>query len=139
MEAVRVAEGEDAVFRLYWEFATRIHHDKDRDFDPADALEAIGLDRALAEAFEHDKWDAEIRERMDAGIAMAGNDIGTPIIAFDNRLGKRVAYFGPVITRVPNREYSLDLWDGLVTLATVDGFWELKRTRTERPDVGDRP
>ena len=139
MEAVRVGEGEDAVFRFYWEVATRIHHDKDRDFDPGDALDAIGLDRSYAEAFEQDKWDVAIRERMDAGLELAGNDIGTPIIAFDNRLGKRVAYFGPVITRVPTGEYATDLWDGLVTLATVDGFWELKRTRTERPDVGDRP
>jgi hypothetical protein len=24
-------------------------------------------------------------------------------------------------------------------MATMDGFWELKRTRTVRPDFGERP
>ena len=27
----------------------------------------------------------------------------------------------------------------LTAVATVPGFWELKRTRTERPDLGARP
>ena len=58
---------------------------------------------------------------------------------FENALGDKVAYFGPVITRVPNDQAALDLWDGLVKISTVPGFWELKRTRTERPDFGDRP
>jgi hypothetical protein len=31
------------------------------------------------------------------------------------------------------------MWDALVTLMDVDSFFELKRTRTESPDPGDRP
>jgi hypothetical protein len=31
------------------------------------------------------------------------------------------------------------MWDALVAMMNIDGFWELKRTRTERPDFGDRP
>jgi hypothetical protein len=31
------------------------------------------------------------------------------------------------------------MWDALVTMMSVEGFWELKRTRTERPDFGPRP
>ena len=76
---------------------------------------------------------------MAVGIDLAGNDIGTPIIAFDNDDGDRVALFGPVITRVPTTEQSLKLWDGFIACATTPGFWELKRTRTERPEFGDRP
>ena len=76
---------------------------------------------------------------MNEGLALAGEDIGTPIIAFDNRDGVKQAYFGPVITRVPNTEDSLAMWDALVAMMNVDGFWELKRTRTERPDFGERP
>jgi hypothetical protein len=50
-----------------------------------------------------------------------------------------VALFGPVITRVPEREQALRLWDSFVGMATVPGFWEVKRTRTQRPDFGERP
>ena len=139
MESVRTTNGNVGVFAAYWEFATRIHHDGDRSFDPAAALDAAGLDPAHASAFEDESWDGEIRDRMDAGLELAGTDIGTPIIAFPNDDGEQVALFGPVITRVPTPEQSLRLWDGFMACATVPGFWELKRTRTERPDFGARP
>jgi hypothetical protein len=139
IESVRKAEGDDAVFELYWELGRRIHHDKDRDFAAADALTAVGLDPSHAEAMEEESWDAVIRSAMDEGLALTGQDVGTPIIAFDDENGRRVGYFGPVITRVPPKESALKLWDGLMTMASVDGFWELKRTRTERPDFGNRP
>ena len=139
MEAARAAEGDAAVERLYWHFATLIHHDQNRDFNVADEVEAAGFERRLAESFEDDSLDAEIATRMDEGIALAGNDIGTPIIAFANADDEKVALFGPVITRVPPTELSLQLWDGFMACATVPGFWELKRTRTERPEFGERP
>lgn len=139
MESARAAGGNEAVFDLYWEFGRRIHHDGDRGFDPADALVAVGMDTAHSAAFGDDSWDAEIRTRMDAGLALCGNDVGTPIIAIDDRSGVRQAYFGPVITRVPPPEDSLAMWDALVTMMNINGFWELKRTRTERPEFGSRP
>ncbi len=139
MESVRAAEGDDAVFDLYWEYGRRIHHDQTRDFTAFDALDAIGHDTAHAAAFDDESWDAEIRTRMDVGLALAGDDIGTPIIAFDDRAGVQQAYFGPVITRVPPTDDSLAMWDALMTMMNIDGFWELKRTRTERPFFGERP
>lgn len=139
VEAVRDTHGDEPIERLYWEYGRRIHHDRDRDFDAADALEAVGLDRGFAAAFEDESWDAEIRKRMDVGLELAGNDIGTPIISFGNRSGEPKAYFGPVITRVPPTEQAVAMWDALVAMMDVEGFWELKRTRTERPDPGERP
>jgi hypothetical protein len=139
VEAVRDAHGDEPIERLYWQYGSRIHHDRDRDFDPADALEAAGLDRGFAAAFDDESWDAIIRKRMDVGLELAGNDIGTPIISVANSSGEPKAYFGPVITRVPPTEQSLAMWDSLVTMMDVEGFWELKRTRTERPDPGERP
>jgi hypothetical protein len=65
--------------------------------------------------------------------------VGTPIIALENSDGVRAGYFGPVISRVPSTEKSLAMWDALVTMMDVDSFFELKRTRTESPDPGDRP
>ncbi|MEM9566544.1 MAG: disulfide bond formation protein DsbA [Actinomycetota bacterium] len=139
MESLRAADGDDAVFPLYWEYGRRIHHDRDRDFDPTEALKAIGADEAHAAAMDDESWDTVIRERMGQGLALSGDDVGTPLIAFDNDDGEKVALFGPVITRVPSREQSLRLWDGFVMMATTPGFWEVKRTRTERPEFGERP
>ena len=139
LESVRSTDGEAAVQSLYWEYGRRIHHDKDRDFTAAEALGAVGLSASHAAAFDDESWDAEIRTRMDAGIALAGDNVGTPIIAFKNADGEKVALFGPVITSVPSPELSLQLWDGYIAVATVPGFWELKRTRTTGPQFPDRP
>lgn len=139
MESVRQAEGNEAVFSLYWEYGRRIHHDKNREFTAAEALVAVGLDVSHAAAFDDEEWDKEIRARMDAGLDLCGDDVGTPIIASDNQSGVKQGYFGPVITRVPSTEDSIALWDSLQTMMNIDGFWELKRTRTERPEFGDRP
>ncbi len=139
MESLRAADGDDRVFDLYWELGRRIHHDGDVSFDAADALAAIGASTDHAAAFDDESWDDEIRARMKVGLDLAGDDVGTPLISLDDDNGDRVALFGPVITRVPTTEQSLRLWDGMVACATVPGFWELKRTRTERPEFGERP
>ncbi len=144
MESVRAAEGDDAFFRLYWELGTRIHHDKDRDFPMVDALEAVGLDVSHAAALDDESFDAEIDTRMSAGLALTGDDVGTPIIALDGPVGdggeaERVALFGPVITKAPTGDLAVELWDAFTTMASVPGFWEVKRTRTQGPDFGERP
>ena len=140
MESVRTELGNDGVFRAYWAFGTHIHNDQQLfGFDISGVLAAAGIDSGHAGAFDDDSWDGEIRRRMDAGLELVGDDVGTPIIAMDDARGDRVGMFGPVITRVPGREESLRLWDGLVAVTTVPGFWELKRTRTEGPEFGRRP
>ncbi len=139
MESVRTTDGNDEVFALYWEFGTRIHHDKEAPFDPADALATVGLDTAHAAAFDDEAWDAVIRTGMDEGLELVGPDVGTPIIAMDTADGRRAGYFGPVISHVPPTDRSLAMWDGLVAMMEVDAFFELKRTRTGSPDPGDRP
>jgi hypothetical protein len=141
MESIRAAEGDDAFFKAYWEFATRIHHDGDRQdsFDLADALATAGFDASHAAALADASFDEVIAAKMKAGLDLTGDDVGTPIIALDDDNGDRVALFGPVITRVPTTEQSLRLWDAFVAAAQTPGFWELKRTRTERPEFGDRP
>jgi hypothetical protein len=61
------------------------------------------------------------------------------IIATTNSHGNRVGYFGPVITKIPPTEDSLKMWDALMAMMDIDGFFELKKTRTEGPDFGARP
>ena len=140
MEAVRAELGDDAVQRWYLLAGATVHHDRERDTaDFAGMLDPLGFDRQLAEAADDEAWDVEIRKRMDIGLELAGDDIGTPIIAMDNSEGERQGYFGPVITRVPPGDLSLKLWDALRAMMDVPGFWELKRTRTEDPEFGERP
>ena len=75
---------------------------------------------------------------MDEGLALVGDQVGTPIIAFEHE-GRTVGCFGPVITRVPAGADGTRLWDAFVSLTTMDDFWELKRTRTVSPEFGPRP
>jgi hypothetical protein len=139
MESVRTTDGNDGVFKLYWEFGSRIHHDKETPFDPADALTTVGLDTSHASAFDDASWDAVIRTGMDEGLELVGDDVGTPIIALANSNGVKTGYFGPVISRIPSTEKSVAMWDALVTMMDIDSFFELKRTRTEGAMAGDRP
>jgi hypothetical protein len=139
MESVRTSDGNDGVFKLYWEFGSRIHHDKESPFDPADALAEVGLDVSHAAAFDDGSWDEVILASMDEALELVGNDVGTPIIAFDNSAGVKTGYFGPVISRIPSPEKSIAMWDALVTMMDIDSFFELKRTRSEGPMAGDRP
>jgi len=139
MESVRTDVGNPGVFSLYWELGSRIHHDEEHEFTATEALEAVGLDTAHATAYDDESWDAVIAEAMNDGLALVGDDVGTPIIAKVNAHGERAGYFGPVITKIPPTEDSLKMWDALDAMMDVDGFFELKKTRTDGPDPGDRP
>lgn len=139
MESVRAAGLEDRLGELYTEYGRRIHHLGEREWDPALALEAVGLDPAHAAAATDESWDEPLLRRMNDGLALVGTDVGTPIISIVRADGKEVAAFGPVITKAPAHDDALRLWDAFVTLTTLDEFWELKRTRTVGPEFGDAP
>jgi hypothetical protein len=62
-----------------------------------------------------------------------GMDVGTPVIHVPGPDGSQVAFFGPVITRIPRGEDAGRLWDGTLLVAGTPGFFEIKRTRTEDP------
>jgi len=144
MESVRAAAASPEaanhdIHRLYWAFGTQINHEQDFLADPADVLAKLGLDVTHASAATDEAWDTEIRTRMDDGLSLVGDDVGTPIIALTRSDGQRVGYFGPVITEIPRGDAALRLWDGLMAMFETDGFFELKKTRTSAPDPGDPP
>ncbi len=144
MESVRAAAptldaGNQDFFRLYWEFASHFHHDKQYEFDPIPVLTTLGIDTSHAAAAGDESWDDEIAKRMNQGLDLVGNDVGTPIVAVERSDGEQVGYFGPVITKIPTGDKATDLWDALMVMMEADGFFELKKTRQDMPNPGDRP
>ena len=139
VEAVRQAGHEDRIGDLYTRFGTHIHHEGRVEFHVGDDLEALGLDVALAAAMDDDSFDRPIRESMDEGLTLTGQDVGTPLIAFDDADGERVGLFGPVISQVPTGPAAVEAWDAFVTLARTRGFWETKRGRNEDPNFDSVP
>jgi hypothetical protein len=96
-------------------------------------LAEAGLPLELAEALDEESWDLEIREETDLALSLTGKDVGTPIIHFEPPTG--VAFFGPVISRLPTEDSATQLWDHVVGLAGFPGFAELKRSLREQPQL----
>jgi hypothetical protein len=98
------------------------------------ALAEAGLPRELADALEDESFDAELQAETDEALTLTGKDVGTPIIHFQPPTG--VAFFGPVISRLPSDANAGRLWDHVVGLASFPGFAELKRSLREGPQLG---
>jgi hypothetical protein len=96
-------------------------------------LADAGLPLELADALDDESWDLEIRKETDEALSLTGEDVGTPIIHFEPPTG--VAFFGPVISRLPRADSAVELWDHVVGLARFPGFAELKRSLREQPQL----
>jgi 2-hydroxychromene-2-carboxylate isomerase len=123
--------GAQVIKPLYDAMGTLIHDGGEKDYGIviAKALAECGLPAAIADAAASDDFDTQLRASHEAGISLVGQDVGTPVVAFNG-----TAFFGPVLTRIPRGEEAGRLWDATVTLASFPHFFELKRSRTERPE-----
>ena len=133
--AARLAHGEDVVLPLYTAMGTRIHVDGNDDLGVviSEALAAVGLPAALAEAASSTEYDEELRRTHHAGMDPVGMEVGTPVIHVPGADGELIAFFGPVVTPAPKGEEAGRLWDGTLLVASFPGFFEIKRTRTLGP------
>jgi len=123
---------------LYTDFGIARHLSGDDFTDEliARIVQRRQLPAACAQAADDVSYDSAIRASMNEALELTGQDVGVPIIVFENKDGSKNGYFGPVLQTLPDLEESLALWDGLSALAANTNFYELKRTRPSgNPDV----
>lgn len=129
--AAQQQHGDATVKALYDAMGSLIHEggEKDRDVVITKALADCGLPATLAAAASTDAFDDQLRASHQEGISLVGQDVGTPVVAFNG-----TAFFGPVLTRIPRGEEAGKLWDATTAIAAYPHFFELKRSRTEQPE-----
>ena len=128
--AAQKSHGQEVTEPLYTAISRRIFVDDRRD-DPAvivDALAELGLPADLALAVSSHDYDDDIRRSHQASQDAAAMEIGTTVMAING-----VGYFGPVISPAPKGEAAGQLFDGIALLSGIDGFYEIKRARTQPP------
>lgn len=122
--------GQEALGNFYTEVGNR-YHPGGRVNDRAaivEALEALELDVALVERAEAGEFNEAMEAQLKGATDLVGTDVGVPTISVNGS-----AFFGPVVTPTPRGDDALRLWDGAVLVASVPGFYELKRSREKGP------
>ncbi|MFJ7330071.1 DsbA family protein [Streptomyces cyaneofuscatus] len=133
--AAQQLHGDEVVGPLYTALGTRFHNNGEGPTREAiaGALKDVGLPEDLLEYADKDTYDTELRASHQEGIEKVGQEVGTPVVAVPGADGEQVAFFGPVVTPAPKGEEAAKLWDGTLLVASIPGFYEIKRTRTQGP------
>ncbi len=136
---VRAEHGRPAVGAYYAALGAAIWDSDRRWGNPGDpelvgqVLGQAGLPAQLAAALDEDSFDDVLRQETSEALTLTGKDVGTPILHFQPPEG--VAFFGPVISRLPTEAQALELWEHVIGLARFPGFAEMKRSLRELPQL----
>jgi hypothetical protein len=132
-EAARVAGGEAAVDALFAEWGRRFFARGTVRDDAllSDCVSVCGLDRALLDAADDEKWDAPILEAMTVAYAFGGPKTQTPTIVV--RADPPHGFKGPVMAPAPTGPAAVRLWDAIQVISQEPGFFEITRPRANRP------
>ncbi|MFG2063454.1 disulfide bond formation protein DsbA [Micromonospora sp. NPDC048871] len=133
--AVEQRYGQDGLARFYTAYGTRVHGGGEW-VEFGEVLSDAGFAEDLAEVAGTHEFDEVVRASHAEGIALVGDHVGTPVVAVEDATGSRVAFFGPVISRIPRGEEAGRLFDGAVLVAGVSGFHELKGRPHAEPQFG---
>jgi protein-disulfide isomerase-like protein with CxxC motif len=132
--AAEQMKGRNILLPLYTALGRRMHVERrgrgegEAEEVMAEALAEVGLPASLADAATSSDYDDALAASHRAGMEPVGTDVGTPVIHVNGR-----AIFGPVVTPAPKGEAAGRLWDGVLLCTGTEGFFELKRTRDQRP------
>lgn len=132
--AARRRGGETAIRALYVALAGA-QHDRDQPLTEMDTLRAAAAETGLPGTFvddvlvdprTHDEVLVEYASAHDRGA------FGVPTLSVEGS----APYFGPVIDRRITGEDACALWDVVRPLLLQPFVFELKRPRTDKPQVG---
>lgn len=135
--ALRQDDRNGVVGAVYTEYGRQIHHDaKEPSVDLVRTIVGAAGAAAYLGAVDDTSWDEAVAASTREAVALAGPDVGSPILAFGT---PRFGIFGPIVSPPPTGGDGLRLLDLVLASAQVPGFLELKRGRTTGPDPGPRP
>jgi len=134
--AVATEQGPDAFARLYDSIGTRMHVRREEVTPDVirEVLAENGLAEAFAAALDDSKFDQAVRQAHQVSQDVLGGSAGSPIIAVDGR-----AFFGPVMTRIPNKDDGVRLLEAVLTAASIPEFAVLQRPYQGPPILEEGP
>ncbi|OBG46282.1 hypothetical protein A5672_08405 [Mycobacterium alsense] len=127
MAAIAREHGAAEWVAAYFAFGER-YFDRSEPVDAnlvAHVLMTVGVRSAIAAAVSDTSLDDFVRNQHQAGQNALGETGGSPILRIDGR-----AFFGPVLTALPDAGDTAALFDAIVTLAATPQFTQLQRPRT---------
>lgn len=137
-EALHASDRNDDHARLFAAYGAHVHldeHEPSDDLIASSAREA-GLDTDEILGFAADaSWDDAITASVERAMALAGPDVGSPILAVPS-LGR--GFMGPIVSPPPTGEAAVTLWRVVEASFEVPVFFELKRGRRDAVAFGPR-